>query len=338
MTWKPIFVALLLLAAPAAAGAQDMMTLPVGIIDVYGFRRVPVERARAVLGIAVGDTVPRSTAAAVKRLEAIPGVARAYVDRVCCEQGKWIVYVGVEERGAPALHLGPAPAGAARLPDEIVRAGAAFDSAFTGAIARGVVGDDQTQGHSLMQDSAARAAQERFIPLAARYLPQLRDVLHHSADADQRERAAEVIAYAADKREVVPDLVAATRDPSSGVRNAATRALGVIAVLAQRRPELGIRVPTAPFIDMLNSVVWTDRNKSSMTLAQLTIGRDSALLADLRARALPALADIARWKAPGHAYNGIVILGRIAGWSDDRIGRVTQGGNVEELIRAAQRR
>jgi HEAT repeat protein len=166
-------------------------------------------------------------------------------------------------------------------------------------------------------------------------MPRLRDVLRGSADAEHRALAALVIAYADDKRAVVQDLVEAVGDPSSTVRNNAMRALGVMAAFARRRPELGIRVPTAPFIDMLNSLVWTDRNKSSHALAQLTATRDSALLGELRARALPALVDIARWKSPGHAHDGLLILGRIAGWPEERIWQAIQGGEREAIVAAA---
>lgn len=338
MMHRRLFALLLVLtlAAPAASTAQQPEMPPVGIIDFYGLRRVTPQQARAALGVTEGDSTPRSVAAAVRRLEALPGVARAAVDRVCCEQGKVILYVGVAERGAPTIRFRPAPRGAARLPDEVVRAGAAYDSAFMAAVLRGDAGEDDSQGHALMHDSAARAAQEQFIPLAERHLPRLREVLRGSADAGQRALAAELIAYHPDKRAVVPELVAAMRDPSAGVRNNATRALAVIAVLAQRRPELGIGVPTAPFVDMLNSLVWTDRNKSSIALGRLTVTRDPALLATLRARALPALVDIARWKAPGHASSGIVILGRIAGWSEERIGQAMQNGEREAVIAAAR--
>jgi hypothetical protein len=47
----------------------------------------------------------------------------------------------------------------------------------------------------------------------------------------------------------------------------------------------------------LNPIEWTDRNKSSLALEMLTESRDPALIADLRARALPSLIEMARWKS-----------------------------------------
>ena len=81
------------------------------------------------------------------------------------------------------------------------------------------VEDDSTQGHSLISDPTARAIQLRFVTLAARHLDRIRDVLRHSADDGQRALAAQVIAYAPDKRKIVSDLVDAATDPSPEVRN-----------------------------------------------------------------------------------------------------------------------
>jgi HEAT repeat protein len=145
-------------------------------------------------------------------------------------------------------------------------------------------------------------------------------VLHNSADANQRELAAEVIGYGAEKQAVVPDLVEAMRDPDAGVRNNAMRALWVIARYAQQHPEQQIKVPGQPFIDMLNSIEWTDRNKSSLALAELTQTRDPILLDELRKQALPSLIEMARWKAPGHAQPAFFILGRLDGLTDKEIG------------------
>jgi hypothetical protein len=99
-------------------------------------------------------------------------------------------------------------------------------------------------------------------------------VLQNSYDAEQRAAAAWIIGYAPDKQLVIDDLLYATRDPDDGVRNNAMRALGAITVLARRRPELGIRVSPAPFIEFLNSISLSDRNKALAILVSLRqIGR-----------------------------------------------------------------
>ena len=122
--------------------------------------------------------------------------------------------------------------------------------------------------------------------------------------------------YYPDKQSVVGDLLEAARDPDATVRNNATRSLGAIAEFAGRRPDLGIRIDPALFIDMLNSVVWTDRNKGSMILTVLTEGGDAALLQQIRDRALPSLVEMARWKSAGYSF---LLLGRMAGITDEEV-------------------
>ena len=159
-------------------------------------------------------------------------------------------------------------------------------------------------------------------------------MLHESADPHHRALAAQVIAYTANKRDVVKDLVYGMGDPDDGVRNNSMRALAVIAGFAQRSPRKGIKVPVRPFIEMLNSIVWTDRNKSSFALYQLTAKRDPAILSELCERALPSLIEMARWKSPGHANHAFVVLGRIGNLSEDEIQRDWDSGNREPLINA----
>jgi hypothetical protein len=94
------------------------------------------------------------------------------------------------------------------------------------------------------------------------------------------------------------------------------RALAVIAVYAQAAPQRHIQVPFEPFIALLNSIVWTDRNKAAFALYELTERRDPALLAKLRARTLPTLVEMARWQVAGHAFRPFALLGRIGNLSE----------------------
>lgn len=329
----------LLLALSLGALTPDVATgqVPrVGIIDVYGARRLPEVRVREAAGLAVGDTLDAASVTRARRgLASLPGVTASGVGVVCCEAGRTIVYLGIAE-GSSSLTFHPAPAGAVRLRDEVVDAGTALLAAQESAALRGVTEEDDSDGHALVKDSAARAIQERFIGFATRDYALLRDVLRNSGDAAQRALAAQVIAYAADKPAVVPELLHAMRDPDPTVRNNATRALGLIASLAQRRPELGIRVPAEPFIDLLRSVVWTDRNKSALVMMRLTQSRDSTLLATLRARAMPEIVEMARWKAPGHAMLSFIIIGRIAGLPEAEIFAAFERGERERVIERAK--
>jgi hypothetical protein len=329
----------LLLPAMAAGPATARAQLPrIGIIDFYGLHKTTPAQIREALGIAVGDSITALSLFEVPaRLADIPGVVSAAIDPVCCEDGKTMLYVGVVEEGAPILELRPPPTGASRLTLDVMQAGDAFAEAHRRAIMRGFLKEDASQGYSLMADSVARRVQLSFIPLAAKHLDTLRKVLRTSSDADHRAFAAEVLAYAANKASVVPDLVYAMRDHSADVRNNATRALALMALYGQNHPELKINVPYEPFIDLLNSLAWTDRNKASLALIELTESRNPALLAALRTRAFDSIVEMAQWSNPGHAMAGVVILGRMAGIADPEIYAMYERGERDKIIAAARK-
>jgi hypothetical protein len=330
------FVLLALVLAVTTMRAQTPPRPPIGIVDFYGLRHVSKAEAQAALRLAPGDPVPESSDEAKRRMRAVPGIADVHFNLTCCDNGKVILYVGVEEAGAPKRLFRAAPRAPIRLPEDVRTAGHEFEEAVGQAVLRGDSAEDDSNGHSLMHDAASRAIQERFVTFAARDLATVRDVLAHAAEADDRALAALVIAYAGDKRSVMPDLVAAMRDASADVRNNAMRAVWIIARLARRSPAAGIRVPYAPFVDLLNSPIWTDRNKSSLALSEISESRDPALLALLRQKALLSLIEMARWQSAGHAEPSFVLLGRAAGWSEDAIHEAWERGDREALIRSVK--
>jgi hypothetical protein len=334
-----IVVLLGLSAIDAAAGQYQR----VGIIDFYGLRHVTEDRARAALEIREGDLLALdaaddAVARAERRLASLPGVVNARIERVCCAEGRSILYVGIEEQGAPTFRFRPAPRGRIRLPADVVQAGRDFDAALEDALRTGDTAEDHSSGHALMHYPRARAAQERFIAFADRDLKLLRDVLRHSSDPEHRARAAQILGYAGDKRAVVDDLVYAMADLSDAVRNAAMRALGIIAAFAARSPARAIRVPATPFVDRLNSPVWTDRNKASLALMELSANREPTLITALRERALASLIEMARWKYEGHARPAFLLLGRIAGWPEAEISAAWDRRDREGVIQAARKR
>ena len=324
-----ICAAFLIFLPPRSANCQ---TPKIGIIDFYGLRNTSEARARQALQLKEGDVVPSSRTEAQHRLEALPNVRQVRLNFVCCDAGNAILYVGIKEKGTPGLQFRPAPHGKIRLPDNIVGAGAALEHAVSRAVEKGDAGVDQSQGHALSHDPEARALQAGFINYAAQHLKLLHSVLRESGDAQHRALAAEIIAYAPNKQDVVPDLVYGMSDPDGDVRNNSMRALGVIAGFAQRTPEQRIKVPMQPFVGMLNSIEWTDRNKASLALFYLTEKREAALLSSLRRHALQALVEMARWKNPGHAQFPFFILGRAGKVSEQEIWKAWDSGNRESLI------
>jgi hypothetical protein len=339
-------VAAFLLAVVIRAGAESSgEELPIGIIDFYGLGRVSESEARRALTVKEGDTVsllgdepPAFMAESERRLSALPGVGRAHVEFVCCDAGRWIVYVGLEGSGDGTTHFRPAPRGTVRLAADIVRAGSDFDRVFMEAIQAGDAAEDRSLGHALNHDPATRAIQERFIGYAARDLKDLRRVLRDSSDAQQRALAAQVLGYVAHKQEVVGDLVYAMSDSSGEVRNNAMRALALFAGMAPSAGRPLVRVPAEPFVGLLRSLVWTDRNKASLALMGLTARRDPDLLEKLRREAIVPLVEMARWKSEGHTGPALTILGRIGGLSDEAIATALERGEREGMINTALER
>lgn len=332
MLWLRVLACLLLSSSNAQQGP------PLAAIDFYGLHNLSESQLRQTLKLKEGDSVPASLDDAVKDLRALANVERVYPETVCCDEaGKSILYIGIKEKGFPALRFRPAPKKNVFLSRDLVEAGEAFDKAIRQGVLIGDAAEDDSQGHALFHYPPARAIQERFIEFAARDITRLRDVLHNSINAEHRALAADVLAYTKNKQAVVGDLVAAIKDPDEGVRNNAMRALGVMA-LAHNNGKLKVEIPRTPFIELLNSTFWKDRNKSSFTLMGLTQKRDPALLAQIRARALESLVEMARWKYKGHAMASLFILGRIAGLPDIEILQALDKNDRERVIKAAMKR
>ena len=70
----------------------------------------------------------------------------------------------------------------------------------------------------------------------------------------------------------------------------------------------------------------------------LSKGRNPELFATLRGEAMAPLVEMARWKSEGHAMAAFVILGRIAGYSDDAIQGAWDRGERAVVINHALNR
>lgn len=307
----------------------------IGIIDFYGLRKVSEEAVRKALGVKEGGPLPRSKNETELAIEQIPGVVFARLQAVCCEDGRAILYVGIEERGAPHFDYRTPPQEQISLPEEIHRNYALFLAALNEAVRKHEIEEDLTQGHSLISNARARSYQEKFLAQAKQHLERLRAVLRHSADAEHRAIAAYVIGYAPDKKAVIDDLLYALRDPDDTVRSNAMRSLMAIEVLSRRNPQLGIRIPATWLIEMLNSIIWTDRTTAAANLVNLTEDRDQETLDRIRERALDSLLDMARWKHLPHALPAYILLGRILGLEEKEIQENWSGKDRLKLVERA---
>lgn len=304
----------------------------VGEIEIYGLHRVPAARIRKALQLNTGDPLPASKGDVEERLEQVPGVVLARLEAVCCEAGQAILFVGIEERAAAHFSFHTPPAASSVLPEPVLAVYRQFLAALQDAGRKGNTAEDFTQGHSLMADPEVRKFQEQFVSYARDHLEQVRDVLRNAAGEEQRAIAAVVAGYAADKRQIVPDLEYALQDPDEAVRANAVRSLNAIAVLARREPGRGIEVHPTWFIEMLNSVVLNDKLRAASALVDLTEARDPDVLAQLRERALASLVEMAQWNKLEYALPPYILLGRIGGLSEQEIQTTWTKGRRTDVI------
>ncbi len=221
-----------------------------------------------------------------------------------------------------------------KLPEDLLDLWNQFFKQLQLAVRTGKANEDLTQGHSLMEFAPARKLQEQFPTLATKHLALLKNVLRNSADEQERAIAAYVIAYAPAKAKVVDDLQFAIQDPDDGVRNNAMRSLAAFTVLANLKPELELHISPTWFVEQMNSVIWSDRNKASYALVPLTEKRDPQLLEMLKNRALDAMVDMARWQHLPHALPGFILLARTAGWEEKRIQDAWSEGKHPQAVEA----
>ena len=323
-------VILAVAVCPAAAQAPK-----IGDINFYGLRKLAPEKVLSTLELKSGDPLPSSKGDLEDRLELMPGVAAARVEAVCCDGDNAILFIGIEERGSPHFDTRPAPAGTASLPEDVMAAYREYLGAVERAAQLGNAAEDLTTGESHVADIPARLFEDRLTGLAADRLEVLREVLRNGAEADERAVAAAVIGYAPDKQQAIKDLQFGMQDVEPAVRANAVRAMMAIAVLAQKRPELGLRIEPTWMVEMLNSTVLSDRQLAARALVTLTEQPNAATLDLIRARALPALVDMARWKTLGYALPAFLLVGRTAGVPERELLDQWQQGDRETTIEKA---
>jgi hypothetical protein len=308
----------------------------VGDINFYGLRTISPERILSAVRLKPGDPLPPSKGDLEDRIAELPGVTLARVEAVCCEGRNATLFIGIEEQGAPHPDFRSAPAGETALPQEVIDLYGRFLTAVRRAAGRGAASEDLTAGHSAMADPDVHALQTRFGEYAAANLDVLRAVLRSDPDPGRRAIAATVIGYAPRKADIVNDLELAIQDPDESVRANALRALNAIAVLASKQPALGIRVSPTWAIQLLHSVVLSDRVESVKLLLTLTDHGAPAVLDQIRENALSDVIEMARWKTASHALPPFLLAGRLAGMTDQQSQQLWRTGDRDAVLQKLQ--
>lgn len=326
------------LALPLAASAEDL-TPRIAAIEIYGVRKTPVQKIRAAIGANEGDPLPASRQDIEDRINKIGGIVASRMEAVCCDQGKTTLYVGVEEKNAPHFEFRPAPNRDITLPQDTLDNYHAFLEAVAASIRGRNADEDLTNGYSLMADPECRRRQQQFVEQAARDLARIDEVLRQSSDSEQRAAAAYLLQYGPrgprTTKTIVDGLQYALQDVDDAVRENAMRSFKAVVVGARLHPEQHIRIEPTWFVELLNSVVWSDRHNATLALLNLTDKRDPDTLALIRERALPSVIEMARWKNLKHALPAFMLAGRLAGLEDNQIREAWIRGDREPVLQQA---
>lgn len=309
----------------------------VGAIDFFGTTGINVQAVQAALPVKLGDQFGAGDVKSIKSrirdaVQQSTGHPPTDVTGVCCDaQQQTTLYIGLGGRNSQAVQERPAPSGHDCLPGEPVQLYTRAVDAILAAVERDQADEDHDQGFALSQNPAARARQLEVREYAKTHARLVEGALRDCSSAHNREAAAMILGYADRAHEQIEALVRAADDPDSDVRNNAIRALWVLAAADPRG------IPTEPFLLLLNSSLWVDRNKAGLALSELTKNRPPELLTQIRQEAMDSLVEMARWHSEGHAEPYRMILGRLAGWDDTRTDQAIAANRVEEIIAAARR-
>lgn len=329
---------LTVLSVSFALYAQTDQAFQIGTIDFFGgqdmntaalLTKIPVRVGQAV-NVEEMDALQASIRSAIL---AATGKAATDVAVMCCDQpGRLQLYIGLQGSSYRASSYAGAPKGNATLPEDGLVLYRKDGDALAKAVQSGNSQEDDSNGYALTKDAPAHAVGLEMRAYALKHTAAIERVLQTSKDVEQRQAAATLLGYSQRSQEQVKNLVLAVNDADGDVRNNAVRALGVLAVA---QPLVGLDV--TPFVEMLYSGQWTDRNKSSLLLAHVTQSRDPILLDRLRHEAMSPLLDGAQWQSSGHAYFFLQILGRVGGIDEASLQKLIDSGLKDEIIAAAEK-
>ncbi len=312
-------------------------SLRLGDIELYGLRKVAPASVMAAIEVQRGKEINPETfdkAPIIERLKKIPGVKNAAVDVLCCDTpGELTFYIGIDEINSRLqTHRAP-PKGKTLLPAGIFQLYQRFQEELETGVRKGESAEDDSAGYALFRYAPARALQLQLLPFAAAHASLLTDVIHHAADASHRAMAADIIAMSNDRKKIAAELLYATGDPDERVRNNAIRALGVLAAFIHTRPHETISIPVEPFTSMINSLVWTDKNKASLVLMYISKTRKPSVIKAIQSKALHSLAEMAKWKSKSHAFFAFMTIGHLAGIDEDLLYKKFEGDYRAEVDR-----
>jgi hypothetical protein len=193
---------------------------------------------------------------------------------------------------------------------------------------RGPVAEDDSNGYSLTKDDLLRPKELAFREWALTHQDVIFKVLKESSVKQQREVAAYAVGYLDPSKTQIDALVSAVTDRSGAVRNNAIRSLACIASSSKARAAM---IPPEPFLQLLNSGEWTDRNKGEFVIKSLC-ANDPSLYEKLKTSCLQSLCEMACWDRP-HASGARALLSHITNIAPEKINEFGSAGDLDSLTR-----
>jgi hypothetical protein len=323
------------------AKSQDVGELPaIGQINFFGYGGIDLQRVEAALPIHIGAVLTieglESTQNLIEqRITTVIGHGPTNIDFVCCDENHHLlVFIGLGGTTSHKLSFRPIAKGTDSLQPAALGLYQQDLDALTLATERGSAAEDDSKGYALATDPALRKIQTAIRAYALQRAPEFERVLKNAADTQQRVVSAALLGYSQRSSSQIQGLADAVLDSEPEVRNNAVRALMVLASVKQSDLR---KLNVEPVEALLLSGVWSDRNKASLLLDQLTASRDPDMLRKLHTTSLDAIIEGASWHGdPGHAGAFVILLGRIAGLPEERLFPTPDAEAIAEIIKQAR--
>jgi len=312
----------------------------IGSIDFFGTAGIDVAKARSQVSANESQNISSDEIEPLQQqlknaIASATGHPATDAAAVCCNaNGELMLYIGLGGANSRSVPHLPVPQGSSCLPQSALDLYDRAMDANAKAVQSRDGAEDDSLGYALGHNPELRHAQLEMREFALHNLATIEAALRDCSQNKHRRAAAELLGYADTSSQQVLELVRASEDSDSTVRNNAVRALEVLSSSKRR-----VEIPGESFIPLLNSDRWTDRNKAGLLFMRLTSSGDSKLLSALASQSFDSLAEMARWKDKGHAIAYRIILGRIAGLSEKVSEEMANDkSRTEELIAAAQKK
>ncbi len=308
-------------------GADEVMAKKIRIDGIYyfGYAGLDLAKTKECIPLKVGDEIDQQKwmdykikiANAVKALLGKPSSDEALVGT----DQKYIVFIGLPGTSNRSTdNYLPVPTETIPVPEKIRQLYKNEMDALVIMIDSGK--QEDTDKYNALHAELKAAAAKNQSPLMKS--------LEGSSSAEDRMVAAHALGQVVSTDDELKALVKAARDSNSTVRNNAIRALGVLFL---EKPELAKQIPSAYFVELLNSPTWSDRNKGMFVVNGLSKSRDPKFLAELKSHALDSLKEMCIWPE-GYSGAPMAVIGRIAGIPEERLGRLLDERNSAEIFSA----